>query len=98
MQIDRGEESSPLHPGLFLARLTGDQQLASALHAETQHCVVSLPLQSLIFFLLKEQQNPDFFLLLSPFLLFSPPPRRSPFTVSSTFRRSVWSEGAIRLK
>lgn len=42
MQIDRGEESSPLLPGLFLARLTGGQQLASALHAETQHHVLSL--------------------------------------------------------
>lgn len=42
MQIDRGEESSPLLPGLFLARLTGGQQLASALHAETQHRVLSL--------------------------------------------------------
>lgn len=43
MRRDREEESSPLHPGLFLARLTGDQQLASALHAETQQRAETLP-------------------------------------------------------
>lgn len=70
MQIDRGEESSSLLLGLFLARLTGGQQLASALHAETQHCVRSLPLSLL--FLLQEQQN-DFFLRLPFSLLLNSP-------------------------
>lgn len=75
MQIDRGEESSPLLPGLFLARLTGGQQLASALHAETQHCVLSLslclPLTRSFYFCCKNNKTMFFSLFyISPFSLY----------------------------
>lgn len=98
MQIDRGEESSPLLPGLFLARLTGGQQLASALHAETQHRVLSLsPLVA--HFNSAARKAKSQFHLLFPFSHFLSSCFQSSLflhlllPVSSTVSPFLWAEG-----